>query len=146
MGYKRKGSKAKRRERRELLQNVARTYVLRGLGGKNFNAIPYANDVVLRAPFCPRGSDFPLIGKENLRTLWWPPLPKLVSAVQVLDTYVNDDLTSVTIVFHAAMSQPVCTLRVADRFEVDSEGYITAQENFFDPRNVTNPGWNNLAT
>ena len=30
--------------------------------------------------------------------------------------------------------QPACVLRVADLFEVDTEGHITAQENHYDPR------------
>ncbi len=34
-----------------------------------------------------------------------------------------------------------CTLRVIDRLQVNDEGKITSQENFFDPRDVTNPGW-----
>ena len=32
-------------------------------------------------------------------------------------------------------------LRVADRFTVDAAGQIIEQENHFDPRDVTNPGW-----
>jgi hypothetical protein len=32
-------------------------------------------------------------------------------------------------------------LRVADRFNVNEQGKITEQENHFDPRDVTNPGW-----
>jgi hypothetical protein len=36
---------------------------------------------------------------------------------------------------------PPATLRVADRFNVNEQGKITEQENHFDPRDVTNPGW-----
>ena len=36
---------------------------------------------------------------------------------------------------------PPCTLRVIDRLTVDAGGKIVEQENFFDPRDVTNPGW-----
>jgi hypothetical protein len=28
-----------------------------------------------------------------------------------------------------------------DRFSIDESGEITAQENFFDPRDITHPGW-----
>jgi len=38
---------------------------------------------------------------------------------------------------------PPVTLRVADRFTVNDEGRIVEQENHFDPRDVTNPGWQN---
>jgi hypothetical protein len=36
---------------------------------------------------------------------------------------------------------PACTLRIIDRFKVDAMGLIVEQENFFDPRDVTHPGW-----
>ncbi len=125
------------------LHALARCYVTEGLGQKNFDAIPYTEDVALRAPLCPGGSSVPLVGRENLRTVWWPPLPQLIGHVAVIDTYVNQDLTAVTVEFHLEIIAPACTLRVIDRFTVDDEGRITAQENFFDPRDVTNPGWRN---
>lgn len=125
----------------EQLHRIARDYVTSGLGRGNFNAIPYAPEVILRAPLCPGGSAVPLCGRENLREKWWAPLPKLVKSVEVLDTYVNMDSTAVTVEFLCHISQPACVLRVIDRFKVDCAGRITEQENFFDPRDVTNPGW-----
>jgi len=122
------------------LHAIARAYVAEGLGKKNFEAIPYDDNISLRAPLCPGGSNVPLVGKENLRTIWWAPLPKLVGEVQVLDTYVNQDLTAVTVEFHCGIVAPSCTLRIIDRFTVDADGKIIEQENFFDPREVTNPG------
>jgi len=124
-----------------LLHQVARDYVLKGLGGKNFDAIPYHKDVALRAPICPGGSQNPLQGKENLRTQWWAPLPSLVGGVHLIDSFVNKDETAVTVEFHCHIIQPACTLRVVDRFIINEEGEITQQENFFDPRDITNPGW-----
>lgn len=59
----------------------------------------------------------------------------------MIDTYVNQDLSAVTVEFHLDIIAPACTLRVIDRFVVDDEGCITAQENFFDTRDVTSPGW-----
>ena len=123
------------------LHAVGRNYVMEGLGQKNFDAIPYTAEVALRAPLCPGGSGVPLVGRENLRTVWWPPLPQLIGEVTVIDTYVNQDLTAVTVEFHLGIIAPACTLRVIDRFTVDGAGQITTQENFFDPRDVTNPGW-----
>jgi hypothetical protein len=61
--------------RRALLHEVARRYAEDGLGGKNFEAIPYHDKVSLRAPIAPSGSHKPIVGKENLRTQWWAPLP-----------------------------------------------------------------------
>jgi hypothetical protein len=123
-----------------LLHQIARDYVLNGLGAKNFDAIPYDDNVVLRAPICPGGSESPLIGKENLRNTWWAPLPSLVGKVDFIDSYVNEDNTAVTAEFHCEIINPSCTLRVADRFIVNEEGRIVEQENFFDPRSITNPG------
>ena len=125
----------------ELLHQVARGYVLNGLGGKNFDAIPYHKDVILRAPICPGGSNTPLKGKENLRTQWWAPLPTLLAGVDIIDSYVNSDESAVTVEFHCHINQPTCTLRIVDRFTVNGDGKITEQENFFDPRDITNPGW-----
>ena len=79
--------------------------------------------------------------RENLRTVWWSPLPQLIGQAAVIDTYVNQDLTAVTVEFHLDIIAPACTLRVIDRFTVDGEGRITTQENFFDPRDVMNLGW-----
>jgi hypothetical protein len=128
-------------DKASLLHNVARTYVLKGLGEKNFDAIPYAEDVELRAPLCAGGSQNPLKGKENIRQQWWEPLPSLVGKVTLVDTYINADKTSVAVEFYLDIISPACTLRVMDRFTVNEEGEIIEQENFFDPRDVTNPGW-----
>jgi hypothetical protein len=126
----------------ERLHVIGRNYVTEGLGKKNFNAIPYADNVTLRAPLCPGGSAQPLTGKENLRDIWWAPLPGLLGAVRVLDSYVNRDLTAVTVEFHCEVTlDPPVTLRIIDRFTINADGNITDQENFFDPRDVTNPGW-----
>jgi len=53
------------------LHELARNYVIKGLGEKNFDAIPYDENVVLRAPLRPGGSENPLSGIENLRQQWW---------------------------------------------------------------------------
>lgn len=127
--------------RRAQLEGVAKAYVLEGLGCKDFDAIPYHPDVTLRAPLCPGGSARPVEGKDNLRKIWWAPLLDLIGAVRLQDVYVNLPLTSVTVEFHCDIRNPACTLRICDRFAVDPEGYITEQENFFDPRDVTQPGW-----
>jgi len=123
----------------EMLEQVARDYVIRGLGQKEFDNIPYDDDVILRAPLNPGGSRVPLRGKENLRLHWWAPLPGLLKKVTLLDTYVNELHSSVAVEFHCELIEPACTLRVIDRFKVNEHGQITEQENFFDPREVTNP-------
>jgi len=126
-------------KRADQLHALARSYVLDGLGKGDFDAIPYSESVTLRAPLCPGGSGVPLVGRSSLREKWWAPLPSLVAGVEVLDTYVNRDLTAVTVEFLCHIRNPSCTLRIIDRFTVDDAGRIVAQENFFDPRQVTNP-------
>lgn len=128
-------------ERTSQLHAIARAYVSVGLGRRNFDAIPYHENVTLRAPIAPGGSAVPLVGREQLRQRWWAPLPELLADVEVLDTYVNADLSAVTVEFLCGIRQPACTLRIVDRFKVNERGEITDQENFFDPRDVTNPGW-----
>ncbi len=125
----------------DFLHEIAQNYVLKGLGEKNFDTIPYSDDVTLRTPLCPGGSENPLRGKENLRQQWWAPLPSLLGGVNFIDSYVNNDKTAVTAEFHCKIINPACMLRIIDRFTVDDEGKIISQENFFDPRDVTNPGW-----
>lgn len=128
--------------RTALLHQIARRYVEKGLGGKNFDAIPYADDVTLRAPLAPGGSAHPLTGKENLRNIWWAPLPGLVGRVEVLDTFVNTPATAAAVEFSLeVLTSPPVELRILDRFTINQAGEITAQENFFDPRDLTNPGW-----
>lgn len=124
------------------LHEIARNYVLKGLGEKNFDAIPYVDDVTLRAPLCPCGSEKPLTGKENLRQQWWAPLPSILGNVKFIDSYVNSSETAVTAEFHLEFINPVCTFRILDRFTINDEGKIISQENFYDPRDLTNPGWN----
>jgi hypothetical protein len=129
--------------RRAQLHAIARAYVTEGLGKKNFDAIPYDDHVTLRAPLCPGGVDVPLTGKENLRAAWWAPLPQLIGNVAVLDTYVNEDITAVACEFTLEIVNPSTTLRILDRFTVSNAGKILEQSNYFDPRSVTNPGWQN---
>lgn len=127
--------------RKAQLHAIARAYVTEGLGKGNFDAIPYHENVSLRAPLCPGGPSTPLVGRENLRTVWWAPIPRLVGGVQVLESYVNEELTASAVEFHLTITEPACTLRILDRFTINEDGEIVAQENFFDPRDLTNSGW-----
>jgi hypothetical protein len=122
-----------------LLHKIAKDYVVKGLGAKDFDAIPYDDNVMLRAPLSAGGSWQPLKGKETLRNEWWAPLPTLVGKTTFLDSYVNEEETAVTVQFHCEILKPSCTLRIIDCFTINEEGKITSQENFFDPRAVTNP-------
>jgi hypothetical protein len=126
--------------RRAQLRAAAEAYFA-ALAQKDFEAIPYAETVVLRAPLAPGGVHQPLIGRAALRTVWWPPLAHALGAVRVLDIYVNDTLTGICVAAEVSVGEPPVVLRVADRFAVNAAGQIVEQENHFDPRDVTNPGW-----
>lgn len=127
-------------QKEDIIHQIAKNYVLEGLGAKNFDAIPYDDNVELRAPLCVGGSEKPLKGKENLRTQWWAPLPGLIGKVELIDSFANKTNTAVTVEFHCEILNPASTLRIIDRFEINNEGKIVKQENFFDPRDVTHPG------
>lgn len=128
-------------ERRQQLHDIAKTYVLDGLGGKNFDKIPYHEKIELRAPIHPLGSHEAMNGRSFIRENWWTPLPDLVERTELIETYTNDNLTKVVAEFFCYIKEPSCILRIVDRFIVDNKGKITSQENFFDPRDITNPGW-----
>jgi len=123
----------------ELLHRVAKDYVVKGLSEKNFDTIPYDENVALRAPLCPGGSEVPLKGKENLRQQWWTPLPSLLGKVKFIDSFINKDQTAVAVEFHCEILNPSCILRVIDRFKINEEGKIIEQENFLDPTKLTHP-------
>jgi steroid delta-isomerase-like uncharacterized protein len=127
-------------KRRAQLRAVAEAYFA-ALAKKDFAAIPYDDNVSLRAPLCPGGVHTLLIGKEALRTIWWPPLVPALGEVRVLEHYFNEELTAICTEAVISTVNPSATLRVADRFTVNTAGKIIEQENHFDPRDVTNPGW-----
>lgn len=133
--------------RKEQLRHIAEGY-FEALRQKNLAAIPYDEQVIMRAPLTPRGVNHPLIGKSTVHSQWWVPLEPALEGVEIhiMEHYINEALTSIcteaTITINV-VSPPV-TLRVADRFTVSAEGKIIEQENHFDPRDVTNPGWQNV--
>lgn len=128
-------------ERMQQLHDLAKNYVTEGLGKGNFDVIPYHENIELRAPIHPMGSQRPMNGRGFIKENWWAPLPDLVAGTDLLDTYVNNTLTKVTAEFFCHIKEPACTLRIMDRFTVDDDGKIISQENFFDPRDITNSGW-----
>lgn len=133
-------------ERKEQLRKIVDDYFA-ALRQKNFSVIPYADDVTLRAPIAPGGVNHPLVGKNTLHAEWWVGLEPALEGVEITieDYYLNEALTAIcaeALITLNVVSPPV-TLRVADRFTVNAAGKITEQENHFDPRDITNPGWQN---
>lgn len=130
--------------RKKLLRKIVEGY-FQALRQKDFSAIPYDDNASLRAPLAPGGVNNPLLGKDTLRSQWWVPLEPALEGVEiiVLDHYINESMTAICAeaLITINVVSPPATLRVADRFTINAEGKITEQENHFDPRDVTNPGW-----
>lgn len=120
-------------KRKEQLKNVVENYFA-SFKTKSFAAIPYSEDVVLRAPIAPGGVHSPLKGKHELFTKWWQPLEPALDGVsiKIIDHFYNDTLTGVIAKADFTLAGPGITLRVADLFLVNEEGKITEQENHFD--------------
>lgn len=118
---------------KEQLRNVAETY-FQALKDKNFNAIPFSDDIVFRAPLAPGGSGNPINGKKELFEKWWKPLePALDGAqIKIIDHYYNETLTEVFTKVEIYIAVMGATLRAADRFVINNEGKIIEQENHFD--------------
>jgi hypothetical protein len=130
--------------RREQLRAVAEGY-FEAIRRQDFSSILYDDHVTLRAPLTPRGVNQPLVGKAVVHAQWWQPLAPALDGVeiQVREHYINESLTGIITEAEITITRvdPPATLRVADRFTVNAAGRIVEQENHFDPRDVTNPGW-----
>jgi hypothetical protein len=131
-------------DRKTMIQEAVSGY-FDALAKKDFDLIPFADNVTLRAPLAPGGVNQPLVGRDAVRAAWWQPLPSLLGEVTCLGIYFDDNLTGAIAEGEVEiMLDPPVRLRVADRFTIDDDGCIIEQENHFDPRDVTNPGWSQL--
>jgi uncharacterized protein len=130
---------------RKMMIQAAVTGCFDGLEKKDFDLIPFAENVSLRAPLAPGGVNQPLVGREAVRSGWWQPMPSLLGDVTCLGVYFDENLTgAIAEGVVEILLEPRVLLRVADRFTVDEDGRITEQENHFDPRDVTSPGWSQV--
>lgn len=118
---------------KERLKEISETY-FQALRDKNFSAIPFSDDIILRAPLAPGGAHHPINGKTELYEKWWKPLePALDGAsVDIIDHYYNDSLTGLMTKADITIAVLGVTLRAADRFVINDKGMITEQENHFD--------------
>ncbi len=118
---------------KEQLKKISETY-FQALRDKNFNAIPFSDDIFFRAPLAPGGVHNPIKGKQDLYEKWWKPLePALDGAsINIIDHYYNESLTGLVTKADITIALLGVTLRVADRFIIDDRGKITEQENHFD--------------
>ncbi|MDP3444033.1 MAG: nuclear transport factor 2 family protein [Ignavibacteria bacterium] len=121
------------KNRKEQLKKIAENY-FESFKTKSFAAIPYSEDVVLRAPIAPGGVHNPLNGKQAVLVQWWQPLEPALDGVviKITDHFYNDSLTGIITKAEFTLTGPGITLRVADLFIVNEDGLITEQENHFD--------------
>lgn len=103
------------------------------------SAVPYDDNVVLRAPLAPRGSENPLRGKKAAVDYLTSLFPVL-GEVRVIEYYTNEEMTAICTEAFVGVINPPATLRVADRFTVNTAGQIIEQENHYDPRPALPPG------
>ena len=118
---------------KEQLKTISETY-FQALRDKDFNAIPFSDDIVFRAPLAPGGSGNPIKGKKELLEKWWKPLAPALDGAQItiVDHYYNDSLTEIVTKVEFYIAVLGATLRAADRFIINNEGKIAEQENHFD--------------
>ncbi|MFN2455756.1 MAG: nuclear transport factor 2 family protein [Pyrinomonadaceae bacterium] len=124
-------------DRKAQLRAVVDAY-FDSLAGKDFEAIPYDENVTLRSPLAPPDLAipyelYPLEGRDAV-VAWFQALASALGKTKVIDYYYNEDLTAICVEAEVGIVDPPGTLRVADRFTVNAEGKITDQENHYDPR------------
>lgn len=124
-------------DRKAQLRAVTDAY-FDSLAKKNFEAIPYDENVTLRSPLAPPDlaipyESHPLEGRDAV-IAWFQGLAPALGETKVLDCYFNEDLTAIFVEAEVGIVDPAGTLRVADRFNVNADGRITDQENHYDPR------------
>ena len=120
------------RTRRAQLRAITEAY-FEGLAQKDLSAVPWSKDVVLRSPLAPGGLETPLVGRQAVLD-WFAQLYPVLGEMKVLEHYFNEDLTAIASRCDVGITDPPSTLRVVDRFIINAEGQITAQENHYDPR------------
>lgn len=116
-------------DRKAELQEIVRLYVYEGIAKGNLDAIPYHEGIKLRDPLSSGGTASPLKDKNKAYEAWWKALPGLLEKCELIDSHIDENQMSVTVEFYCYIRQPKVKLRLMDRFLIDEEGKIFAQEN-----------------
>jgi SnoaL-like domain len=119
-------------DRKAKLRSIADAY-FNGLAAGDVSRVPYAEDVTLRTPLALGGEDSPIQGKAAVLA-FFAGIYAAIGAVRIKEYYFNDALTSVCVNAEIDLRITGKTLHVADVFEVDVQGQVTAQHNHLDPR------------
>ncbi len=120
-------------DRKNHLKHVSENY-FQALRDKNFDAIPFSDDIVFRAPITPGGVHHPIKGKLDLFEKWWKPLEPALNGVEIniINHFYNESLTGLITKADITIAALGVTLRTADLFIINNEDRITEQENHFD--------------
>jgi hypothetical protein len=114
------------REKRTLFESVAQAYFT-ALSDGNLRPVPWAPDVVLRAPLAERN---PLTGRAQVEE-YLQPLAGNLGDVQIREIFISTSRDAM------AVEANVGPLHVLDKFVI-KDGQIVEQQNFYDPRPVLN--------
>ncbi len=118
--------------RRTQLKEISETYFA-ALAKGDVNSVPWRDDIVLCSPLAPEGLEVPLRGKLAV-IQWFESLYPVLGDTRVIQHYFSADLAEIATRADVGITDPPCFLRVVDRFTVDAGGWITQQENHYDPR------------
>ena len=110
---------------------VAEAY-FSGLRRKDMSGVPWHEHIVFRGPLAP-GYPEPLQGREAVEA-WFSGLYTVLGEIRVIEHYINSAQTEIVTRAEVTITEPAGVLRVLDRFLIDSNGAITEQENYYDPR------------
>ena len=110
---------------------VAEAY-FSGLREKDMSRVPWHDRVVFRGPLAP-GYPEPLEGRESVES-WFAGLYPVLGEVRVIEHFINAAQTEIATRAEVTITPTNGVMRVLDRFVVDSNGRITEQENYYDPR------------
>lgn len=118
---------------KEQLEKISESF-FQALRDKNFEAIPFSDEIVFRAPIVPGGSGNPIKGKKELFEKWWKLLEPALDGVEIeiVGHYFNEALTQIMSKVEFRIPVLGVTLRGVDQFVINSEGKIAMQENHFD--------------
>ena len=118
--------------RRTQLKGISETYFA-ALAKGDVSSVRWHDDIVLRSPLAPEGLEVALQGKPAV-IRWFESLYPVLGETRVIQHYFSADLTEIATRADVGITEPPCFLRVVDRFTVDADGWITQQENHYDPR------------
>lgn len=103
-----------------------------GLAKGDVSAVAYDENVLLRTPLAPGGSDVPIQGRAAVLD-FFAGIYAALERVEVIDYFFNDALTAICVRADVKLRTGK-RLRVADVFRISVDGKVIEQENHYDPR------------